>query len=473
MFELQDYTIIAHWFPRWLGAIYLVAFWPFLFQIKGLVGDNGIQPASNYLNWIERIRPKDKFYLCPTLFWLRSDNKALMSVVVAGVICSLLLIFGIYPPLMLAIVWMLYFSIISIGQDFLSFGWEVFLQEVGLNAFLLSLTDVPNIMVWLSINFLLFRFHLQSGAVKLQSRDPNWKNLTAIAYHYQSQPIANLAAWYVHKLPMWFHKFSCALMFFIELVVPFFLFFTEEIRLVVCALFVSLQLFIYATGNFSYLNHLTAVFSLILLNNAFLQFCGFSLPHISSTPIALNYALTAAGGALLVLQIIRLWDHFFPSRSAQKLLNTFSTCHICNRYGIFAIMTCTRYEVIVEGSADGATWKEYDFYHKPTELTRRPRRISPYQPRLDWQAWFLPFREFGDEEWFQNFLVRLLQGSNDVLALLRHNPFLDTPPRFIRATMYVYEFTTFEEKKKTGCWWKRHFVGPYSPVYSLKTAGTS
>ncbi|MBS0634168.1 MAG: lipase maturation factor family protein [Verrucomicrobia bacterium] len=466
MFNVEDYTIIAHWFPRWLGAIYLCAFWPFLFQIKGLIGDNGILPTSSYLNLIAKLRPKDKYSIAPTLFWFRSDNRALMSVVVAGVICSILLLLGIYPPLMIALLWVLYFSIISAGQDFLGFGWEMFLQEVALNTFLLSLSDVPNIMVWLSINFLLFRFHVQSGAVKFQSKDPNWKNLSAVAYHYQSQPIPNATAWYVYKLPMWFHKFSCWMMFFIELVVPFFLFFSEDIRLAVCALFVGLQLFIYATGNFSYLNHMTAIFSLILLNNTFLERIGFSLPEVSSTP---NLALTLAGSILFGLQLLRFWDHFFPSRAIHKLLSTFSSCHICNRYGIFAIMTCTRYEVVVEGSDDGATWQQYDFYHKPTDLKRRPTRISPYQPRLDWQAWFLPFRAFADEEWFQNFLTRLLEGTPDVLKLLRHNPFSEKPPKYIRAMMYIYEFTTFEEKKNTGLWWKRTLVGPYSPSFSLRT----
>ncbi len=468
MFSPEDYTIISYWFVRLLGAIYLFAFWPFLFQIRGLIGKNGILPAETYLARIKQTFPKSWFRIAPTLFWIRSDDKALISVVATGVLCSLLLIFGIYPSLMLFICYILYCSIISIGQDFLGFGWEVFLQEVACNAFLLSLTDVPNLMVWLSINFLLFRFHIQSGAVKLQSKDPNWKNLTAIGYHYQSQPIANLTAWYVYKLPMWFHKCSCWMMFFIELVVPFFLFFTEDLRLVACVLFVGLQLFIYATGNFSYLNHLTALFSLILLNNSFLTACGFSLPQLITTPTLLDYTLTLIGSALVLLQIIRLWDHFFPSRRCHKLLTDLSCMHIANRYGIFAVMTTTRYEVVVEGSDDGHTWHEYDFYHKPTDLARRPRRISPYQPRIDWQAWFLPFQSYQQELWFQNFLVHLLKGTPEVLSLIRRNPFTQKPPKYIRAMMYIYSFTSFAEKKETNNWWKREFVGAYTPIFWLK-----
>jgi hypothetical protein len=468
MFSPEDYTIISYWFPRLLGIIYLIAFWPFLFQIKGLLGTNGILPVGNFLAWVKRAWPSSYYYICPSLFWFRSDNKALLGLVWAGVLASLLLIFGVYPSLMLLIVYLLYLSIISVGQDFLSFGWEVFLQEVALNTLLLSLTTTPNLMVWLSMNFLLFRFHIQSGAVKLQSRDKAWRDLSAVGEHYQSQPIPNTTAWYVHKLPKWIHKTSCAIMFFIELALPFLLFTTEDIRLIVCGFFVALQLFIYVTGNFSYLNHLTAVFSLILLNNSFLEKMGFSAPVDVPTPLFLEYALTVAGTALLVLQVMRFWDHFSPHPLFYKILRDISPLHIANRYGIFAIMTTTRYEVVVEGSDNGIIWQEYDFKHKPTDIMRRPKRISPYQPRLDWQAWFLPFRHFSQEGWFQNFLFHLLKDTPEVVALIRHNPFPEKPPKFIRAVMYVYTFTTFEEKKATGAWWKRHTVRAYSPILSLK-----
>jgi hypothetical protein len=261
---------------------------------------------------------------------------------------------------------------------------------------------------------------------------------------------------------MWFHKAACLLMFAIQLVVPFFLFGAEDIRLIVCGCFIFLQLSIYLTGNFSYLNHLAAVLSLILLNNASLSFA--TLPAVHEGP---EIFLSIAGGSLLALQIMRLWDHFFPNRFFRSILNDLSPLHIANRYGIFAVMTTKRYEVVVEGSDTGDLWKEYDFYHKPTDLKRRPGRISPYQPRLDWQAWFLPFRHFVHEEWFQSFLVHLLKGTPEVLSLIRYNPFKEHPPKFIRATMYIYSFTSFEEKKKMKTWWKRTLVGPYSHTYSL------
>lgn len=164
---------------------------------------------------------------------------------------------------------------------------------------------------------------------------------------------------------------------------------------------------------------------------------------------------------------MRLSDHFFPNRLFRKVCSCVAPWHIANRYGIFAVMTTTRYEVVVEASNDSKEWKEYSFRHKPSELSRRPRRISPYQPRLDWQAWFLPFQRFDEQEWFHSFLAHLLKGTPEVLALIRHNPFPDSPPKVIRVMMYVYEFTSFKEKRETGNWWKRRFVGQFSPELKL------
>ena len=206
MFDPASYTFAAALFPRLLGFIYFCAFGAFLFQIKGLISSNGILPLADHLSWLRKQLPKRCYRLAPTLFWLNCSDQALMAVIAIGTALSVLLMFGIFPPLLLLLLYVLYLSIVTAGQDFLSFGWEGFLLEITVNAFFLSLTSPPNLMVWISLNLVLFRFHLQGGAVKLQSKDPNWRNLTGVAYHYQSQPIPNMVAWYAHKLPMWFQK---------------------------------------------------------------------------------------------------------------------------------------------------------------------------------------------------------------------------------------------------------------------------
>lgn len=464
MFYLDAYSVSCQFLPRLLGAIYFFAFGAFLFQIRGLIGQNGIKPVAAYLQWVRGQFPKRCFFVAPTIFWLNATDAALMAVVACGTLLSVLLMLGIMPTLLLTLLFLLYLSIITVGQDFLCFGWEGFLQEVALNTILISMSQTPNLFIWLSINLLLFRFHFQGGAVKLQSRDPCWNDLTAVSYHYESQPIPNAIAWYIHKMPMWFHKLSCIFMFVVELLVPFLIFLCSDARIAAFVLLFGLQFFIWATGNFSYLNHLTVVLLAILLPN---NVWGITLIAKSGPPLALDLFLSAAGIALVVLQLMRLWDHFFPNRHFRKVLTPLSSFHIANRYGIFAVMTRTRYEVVVEGSSDDKTWKEYHFFHKPTELNRRPHRISPYQPRIDWQAWFLPFQGFEEEEWFQNFLRHLLLGTPEVASLLRHNPFGDTPPKSIRALMYIYTFTSFKEKRETGNWWKRTLVGSYTPELSL------
>ncbi|MBA2369374.1 MAG: lipase maturation factor family protein [Candidatus Protochlamydia sp.] len=467
MFHPESYTIIVSLFPRLLGLIYFFAFGAFLFQIIGLLGSKGILPVTDFLNFIKTRFPKKYYFYVPSLFWINASDKALLGLAGLGVLISIALMLGFYPFLLLLLIYILYLSIVSVGQDFLSFGWEGFLLEITAYACLLSLTVVPNLMVWICINFLLFRFHLQAGAVKLQSRDLTWSNLTALAFHYQTQPLPNTIAWFIHKLPMGFHKFSTLTMFFIELLLPFALFFTEELRLVVFAGFFGLQFFIWATGNFSYLNHLTAVFCTLLLNNKILSYL-FFVPPIEQPSLILIGILFVLGSFCTFMQLLQLKHHFFPDKRIAKWLYRFSNFHLFNPYGIFAVMTTRRYEIVIEGSCDKINWLEYTFYYKPSETIRRPRRISPFQPRLDWQMWFLPFSDFNSEKWLQHFLFHLLKGTDKVLKLIRTNPFPDQPPLYIRCQVYEYFFSDIKEKREEGVWWKRINVGPYSPILSLK-----
>ncbi len=392
-----------------------------------------------------------------------------MAVTTAGTLIGLCLFFGWSPPIMLLLLYVLYLSIVTVGQDFLGFGWEGFLLETTAHAFLISLTPIPNTMVWVSVNFLLFRFHVQAGAVKFQSRDVNWRNLKAIAFHYQTQPLPNKFAWYIYKWPLCFHKVSCLFMHVAELIIPFGIFLTDEIRLGVFVILVGLQVSIWATGNLSFLNHLTVVLCTILIPNfAFQKVFRIAPTVYEPSSLWFQIPLTLCGTILLALQVIQFYHHFFANLTFQRILRRVQSFYLTNRYGIFAIMTTKRYEIVVEGSADGITWKEYTFKYKPSEITRPPRRISPYQPRIDWQAWFLPFDSYESSHWFQSFLYHILIGTPDVLKLLRDNPFQEHPPKYVRAIVYDYVFSSATEKKTKGWWWCRTFIGNYSPVLSLK-----
>jgi len=468
-FDSQYYLTATHVFTRLLGVIYFFAFFPFIFQIKGLLGHKGILPIETYLQFIWRRFHWKGYYYVPSLFWFNSTDRALLTVVIVGMILSVLLALNVYPLILIPLLYILYLSIISTGQDFLGFGWEIFLMEVTCNAFFLNVMSPPNPLVWVSINLLLFRFHFQAGISKFLSRDKNWRNMTALCYHYETQPLPNMQAWFFHQLPMWIHKGCCAMMFFVELVVPFAIFAPQEVRLAVWVLLAGLQVSIWFTGNLSYLNHFTFVFCTILVGDTyFKQFFGISVETPPTTEILPIAIASMAGTILIFLQCISLWNYFLFNRTFYEILERVQPFHIANRYGIFAVMTTKRYEIIVEGSEDGKEWKEYMFRYKPSELNRHPRRVSPYQPRLDWQAWFLPFRNYEQNLWFQLFLQRLLEGSKDVVGLMRYNPFPNHPPQYIRAVAYDYKFSDWKSLWKNGVWWQREYVGLYSPVLHLE-----
>ncbi len=473
-----SYSIAINLFVRLLGAIYVVVYFPFLFQIGGLIGKEGILPIDDFLKSISvsmRWTKVSRFYHFPTLFWFNASDTALYALMWVGMALGVLLMFGVCPPLILLVLYLVHLSITTAGRDFLSFGWETFLMEITISTILLTATTPYNVLGWINLNFLLFRFHFAAGASKILSRDVNWRNMTGLAYHYLTQPLPNTIAWYFHKLPLWFHKGSTAIMFYIELVVSLAIFSPPEVRLLVFIQLVGLQFVIWLTGNLSYLNHMTIVFCLILLHNRYLEPFFGPAPVVTDEPSPLLWqaVVSLLGAALLALQAATMWYFFSPNRHLQPIMRAIQQFHIAYRHGIFAVMTTKRYEIIVEGSDDGIVWKEYEFFYKPGDVTWRPRRISPYQPRIDWQAWFLPFGYFNYQWWFQQFLVKLLQGNRTVLKLLKHNPFPDEAPLYVRALYYDYEFTTFQEKSETGHWWKRRLMGAYSPVLHLKVPKSS
>jgi hypothetical protein len=138
-----------------------------------------------------------------------------------------------------------------------------------------------------------------------------------------------------------------------------------------------------------------------------------------------------------------------------------------NTYGLFAVMTTTRPEIVVEGSDDGTTWQAYEFRYKAGRLDRRPPWVAPHQPRLDWQMWFAALGRYESERWFQQFCARLLQGSPAVLRLLAYDPFNGRPPRYVRGVVYRYRFTGVSAGD---AWWRRELLGDYSPTLSLSEA---
>jgi hypothetical protein len=318
----------------------------------------------------------------------------------------------------------------------------------------------------------------QSALVKWFSGDPLWHHLTALTVHYQTQPLPNPLAWFVHQWPLGFQKASCLAMFVMEGFVPFLIFMPRRPRLFAFWVLAGFQGLILMTGNYTYFNGLAIALCLWLLDDAMVRAW---LPPWCDEPLAEESVSTGSGRPhvkslrLLAATIIFLTSipfarvlGFRPPEWAIAPTVWVESLRSFNSYGLFAVMTPTRPEIIVEGSNDGKEWRAYEFKYKPGDLAQRPRQVAPFQPRLDWQMWFAALGDYRQNPWFINFCIRILQGSKPVLALLAQDPFPDHPPVYLRASLYEYRFTTAAERRATGQWWMREPKGLYCPVLSLK-----
>jgi hypothetical protein len=463
-----SYSFSQKLFIQLLAFSYLCAFWSLFKQVVGLYGVEGIVPAQETLD-IYKARFGKKAYLWkPTIFWLNSNDQALKLSCVMGIGISLLVLLGVMPAFLLFLLWILYFSFMSIDLVFLSFQWDALLLETGFLGFFFAIQSPPPMMLLIGLWVLLFRLMLSSGLVKILSGSLEWRYLTAMEYHYETQPIPNRIAYYAHQQPKWFLKLSTMGTFFFELILPFFIFGPEKIQLVVCLLLIFFQLLIMFTGNFAFFNILTIALCVPLLQNSSLEWLyGQPLPILVEPNFYMKIILEGIGWVFILLNGLQLAHLLMPLKWIRQILYYFNLYHVINSYGLFAVMTTKRNELILEGSEDGYEWKTYEFKWKPGDLYTPPRQVAPYQPRLDWQMWFAALSTYRENPWLINFITCLLQGSKDVLGLIKTNPF-PHPPRFIRIHLYQYHFSPFALRGKTGQWWTREFKGLYMPVVSKK-----
>ena len=489
------YNEARRWFLRSLGCVYLIAFLSLWVQIDGLIGEHGILPLGEYLPAVhEQVGTKALFSL-PTLCWVSSSDTFLHFLCGAGTLISILLIVGLAPVLSLLLLFVLYLSLTIAGQTFLSFQWDILLLETGFLAIffaplgwhLTRRSDVPVSRVGhFLIKFLLFKLMLMSGVVKLTSGDDSWgwadgsfhwSALTALDYHYWTQPLPTVFAWWADKSPEWFKHFSVGFCLFIEIIVPFFIWTPRRLRLVGCALLLSLQVVIAITGNYCFFNLLTIVLCLLLIDDS--EWRRLQQPLVGTTPRlggVRRYAKWPAVVAAIVTMPINaalIYSAFKPHTSFPSPISAIyhwvEPFRIVNGYGLFRVMTKTRPEIIIEGSKDGSEWFPYEFKWKPGDMNRSPQWAAPHQPRLDWQMWFAALGTYRNNRWFVSFAVRLLENDPAVTGLLAQNPFPTEPPGYLRATLYEYHFTSREEHNATGAWWKRETKGEYLPAISLRS----
>jgi len=475
-------------FLRCLGAIYFIAFLSLGSQIHGLIGSNGILPIQPYLERVGQQLGGERYLFFPTLFWFDASDLFLQWVCSAGVVCAFLLVLGIVPAPLLVVLWVCYLSLDVACRDFLSYQWDALLLEVGFLAIFLAPLSItlnrssknpPSAWVLWLFRLLLFRLMFSSGVVKLMSGDPTWRDLTALNFHYATQPLPTWIGWYAHQLPEVIQKLSVLGVFGIELLVPFLIFAPRRLRTMGSGIMIFFQLLIYLTGNYCFFNLLTIALCLLLLDDR--MWFQKSQRDVSPAPL---YGTRSSGGytwaigpfvaVMLLLNVIQVTGLFhrnlYHLKPVRFLYRTLSPFRIVNHYGLFAVMTTTRLEILVEGSKDGLQWKPYQFRYKPGDVTRKPHFVAPHQPRLDWQMWFAALSTYQQHPWFVSFCGKLLEGSPEVLQLLSENPFPEAPPRYLRAVVYEYTLTDRETRSQTGQWWSREKRGLYCPILSLRSA---
>jgi predicted DCC family thiol-disulfide oxidoreductase YuxK len=471
--EVESFGIASWLFLRTLGVVYLFAFASFAVQAQGLIGSHGISPVTEFLQSLRKYYGA-VYWQVPTVFWLNAGDGTIKAVCIAGICLSILLFLGVRWPILRVALFVLYLSLVTAGQEFMGYQWDALLLEAGFLAILLGSSPI---VVWL-YRWLLFRLVFLSGAVKLASGDPSWRHFTALPVHYETQPLPTPLAWYMYQLPAWFQRGSVGFVFFVELIVPFLIFAPRRIRFLAARAIVVLQVLILLTGNYAFFNLLTISFCLFLIDDAFFRRV---LPRkmVSRLSSATAYeksrmwsrAVCGAFAALALFvggfQVARTFGVRWSL--ADAAIRSVSPFQIINGYGLFAVMTITRPEIVIEGSNDGVTWLAYEFKYKAGDLTRRPAWVAPHQPRLDWQMWFAALGDYQSDPWIIRFMARLLQGSPEVLRLLGRNPFPAGPPHYVRAMLYRYRFTSPEERRSTGAWWSRELKGVYVPAVSLRS----
>lgn len=479
-----DFALSRRIFLRGLALVYAVAFLSFGVQAHGLVGSEGVLPASDLLEAAGERLGAAAFWRVPTLLWLDASDAAITGVWVVGVVASGALAIGFAPRALLGLLWLLYLSLASASQIFLSYQWDALLLEAGLLAIFLAPSgwrlrsrDDPGpsrAALWLE-RWLLFRLLFLSGAVKLVSGDPSWRDLTALTYHYWTQPLPTAWSPVFHELPLALHVASALGTFVLELAVPFLIFGRRTARLAAAAAIVLFQLAINISGNYGFFGFLTVVLCVLLIDDAVFHRPGRpgtgaapSAPGPSRARIGMTAVLFT--GAFLVTSaaaLARLAPRHPFTGALRPVLAATAPLRSFNAYGLFAVMTRDRPEILLEGSRDGVRWETYDFPFKPDRPEQPPRFVPFHMPRLDWQMWFAALSSCARSPWVLSLQRRLLEGAGPVRALFADVPFPEDVPRYVRARLFRYRFAPASERAE-GRWWRREALGPYCPVLTLR-----
>jgi hypothetical protein len=502
--------LIARWlFLRAMGVIYFSAFLALVFQIRGLIGPRGILPAGEYLQRVAESLGPLRYWYAPTLLWFSSSSHALMALSWIGIVASLLLVANLWPRAMLIVCFLCFLSFTSAAQDFSGYQSDGMLLEAGFLSLFIApkgllpgwgLRSLPIRAAWLLLLWEWFRIYFESGLVKLLSADPTWRNLTAMYEYYQNGPLPTWIGWYLQHLPHWFHIGTAGLTLAMELVLVFMALLPGRWRIACFFIVTAWQAGVILTANYAVLNYLALVLAVLLLNDQYLsRFVPLrwrrgldrtalvpteEADSLEDAPQSIDQRLLFHAGGMLaaVTAVFLVWFFYATLVPLARMAWASSPLptqpvvalepfRIANEYGLFAVMTPHRYEIEFQGSNDGTTWTAYPFRYKPQSLTERPGIYAPYQPRFDWNLWFVSLGTWTDYPIVPRTEESLLTNDKDVLGLFAGNPFSSAPPRYVRAVLWQYWFSSLAEKRTQGVWWRRELLGTYAPTLTRTSDG--
>src|SRR6266581_476788 len=496
--------------PRWIflraiGLIYYSAFFSLVFQIRGLIGPRGILPANEYLEAVAERFGHAGYWYAPTLLWFSSSSRMITGICWAGMIASVLLVLNFWPRGMLAVCFVCFLSFVSAAQDFSAYQSDGMLLEAGFISLFLAPPGFrprwgeesrPSRASLFLLIWECFRIYFESGVAKIMGGDPEWRNFTALDEYYQNGPLPTWIGWHMQHLPHWFHAATAFGTLALELALAWMMFLPRRIRILCFLILTPWQIGIILSANYTFLNYLVLVLGFVLLDDKLLLRC---LPERwrSKFPTAEGARPSAEGiteknwrytlrkqreASKLAVTVVML-SRIFYATAAQMVwmvkpvglpttpVSALEPFRIANRYGLFEMMTRGRYEIEFQGSDDGQTWLVYPFRFKPQDPAKAPGIYAPYQPRFDWNLWFASLSTWSQEPIVPRTEQALLRGSPDVLLLFAGNPFPKTPPKQVRAVLWQYWFTTPEEKRATGRWWRREQLGLYAPTLEREADG--
>ena len=516
---VDDQKHPGHLWPRWfflrcLGLIYFSAFYSLLFQIKGLIGPDGILPAADYLQAVASAYPDMKFWFVPTLFWFGAGDRALIAVCWLGVVASILVVLNLWPRASLLICFVCFLSFVCAAQDFSSYQSDGMLLEAGFISLFfvpagflpgLGRANPPSRISLFLLQWEWFRIYFESGVAKLASGDVAWRKFTAMDDYYQNGPLPTWIGWYVQQLPHWFHAFAVIYTLATELVFVWMLFLPRRFRILCFCIVTPFEISIILTANYTFLNYLVLLLGFLLLDDRLIEwlfpqgirnrveaitswsFLRTPMPGEPvdaklhrSPPVTWRERLTLFRRSVVLVclgfvfyaataQLIWMFAPSFPL--PQSPVRAVEPFRIANRYGLFAVMTHGRYEIEFQGSQDGKTWTPYPFRYKPQDIHEAPGIYAPYQPRFDWNLWFASLGPWQDSRFVVWTEERLIKNNGAVLELFAKNPFPNSPPKEVRSVIYQYWFTDLRTKRVNGDWWRRELLGEYAPALQRQPDG--